>query len=129
MVKKRRIGRKATAAEAAEHGPGLSSSQQQRILSKQALHFHKVLNVTAVLPHLIQHQLLTSEERESLMLDTRTESWKITYLLNTLPRKGKHALKEFIACLEGSAEGTGHKELAAELAEDLKKTLHSTTGW
>ena len=124
--KKRRIGRKAKAtAVAAEHGPGLSSSQQERILSKHTVRIHEVLNVTAVLPHLIQHQLLTREERQSLRLDTRTEPWKIAYLLDTLPRKGKHALKEFIACLEGSAEGTGHKELA----EDLERALHSTTGW
>ena len=124
MARKRRKAGGGGAAVADSRG--LSSSQQERILSKHAVQIHEVLNVTAVLPHLIQHQLLTREERESLMLDTRTEPWKIAYLLDTLPRKGKHALKKFIACLEGSAEGTGHKELA----EDLKRTLHTcTTGW
>ena len=68
-----------------------------------------------VFPYLVQEDLLTQDEQEKLCSISSTMSSdkkKITYLVNALPQKGSTALPRFLKCLECTASGTAHNELA-----------------
>ena len=73
------------------------------------------LNVSAILPHLISRHLLTDNEKELLTQFTRTNSEKVQYLLDIIPRKEKGWFELFIECLRESSNGTGHRDLVKEL--------------
>lgn len=69
-----------------------------------------------VFPHLVQENLLTQGEKDklcSLSSAYLSDEAKITYLVEkVLPKKGKTSLPRFLKCLECTADGTGHIELA-----------------
>ena len=73
------------------------------------------LNVSAILPHLISRHLLTEDEKEMLTKFTSTNSDKVQYLLDIIPRKEKGWFELFIECLRESSNGTGHRDLVKEL--------------
>ena len=69
-----------------------------------------------IFPYLVQENLLTREDKEKLcgLSPTLTsDKEKIDYLVEkVLPKKGKTALSRFVKCLERTASGTGHIDLA-----------------
>ena len=79
------------------------------------------LDLDEILPHLIQHHLLTNAEKQELQNPMDIANRKINKLLLWIPRKGPNALHDFITCLRQSANGTGHAELADKLEKDERK--------
>ena len=100
----------------------LSPSKQEKILAHCHPRIRNSLDIQAILPHLNQQDLLTSDERDILLQNSHsTRCNKIDHLLQWLPRKGEDALERFIQCLRSSSEGTGHRELATLLAEEAAR--------
>lgn len=72
----------------------------------------KGLNIRTILPYLIEEGLLTNQERDILLSDSRTDNEKINNLMTWLPRKGSDSLERFTKCLKKSSEGTSHAKIA-----------------
>ena len=121
MCKYQRI----TGTKHGEHLPsaaaGLSAKQQEQILDAHQQDIQDCLNLEEVFPHLCQHCLLTSTEKQELLNQTSTTNHKIRKLMMWIPRKGSNALHSFIICLRHSADGTGHQELADKLEKEARK--------
>ena len=94
----------------------LKPKQLERLLSECSVQIHDLLHMETVFPHLVQENLLTQEEKNKLCSLSSTflsDEAKITYLVEkVLPKKGKTALPRFLKCLECTAGGTAHIELA-----------------
>ena len=98
-------------------------------LEKQALRsccsaLVQLLDISAVLPHLIAKQMLTVENRCFLTCESKSQQEKAEYLVYILPRKCKGWFVRFLNCLQLSTEGTAHADLAQKLKvqlDDLKE--------
>ena len=88
------------------------------------------LNIKAILPYLIKHDLTTTEEREMLLNPSMCDfDKKQRFLFSCLPSKGNNSLDRFIEALKESTEGTTHQVLAHKIQEKrLAKagTIHET---
>ena len=107
--------------------PGLSAKQQEQVLDAHYQDIQDCLNLDEVFPHLCQHHLLTSTEKQELLNQTSITNHKIRKLMMWIPPKGPNALHHFITCLRHSADGTGHQELADKLEKEARKGQHHTT--
>ena len=120
-----------TGARHAEHLPsttaGLSAKQQERVVDARYRDIQDGLNLDEIFPHLCQHHLLTSAEKQELLNPMYTSNHKIHKLMMWIPRKGSNALHHFIICLRQSADGTGHLELADKLEKEARKGRRHTT--
>ena len=120
-----------TGARHAEHLPnaaaGLSAKQQEQVLDARYRDIQDCLNLDEIFPHLCQHHLLTSAEKQELLNPMYTSNHKIHKLITWIPRKGCDALHRFIICLKHSADGTGHLELADTLEKQTRKGRQYTT--
>ena len=93
------------------------------------------LNIVALLPHLLAHQLLTRHEEEILNNTCITNTQKIQHLLMFIKQKGSEGLVKFIKAIEEETSHFGHKELSGILIHNLpqqvdneelhKKVLHT----
>ena len=93
----------------------LQSKQLERLLNACSVQIHDLLHMETVFPYLVQEDLLTQREKDklcSLSSALPSDEAKITYLMNVLPKKGRNALPRFLKCLECTAGGTAHIELA-----------------
>ena len=99
----------------------LSAKQQERVLDSCFQDIQDCLNLDEIFPHLCQHCLLTSNEKQELLNQTYTTNHRIHKLMMWIPRKGSNALHRFITCLRHSADGTGHLELADKLEKEARK--------
>ena len=94
----------------------LEPKQLKKLLRTCNVQIHNLLHLETVFPYLVQEDLLTQGEIEklcvlSLMPDDHDA--KINYLVEkVLPKKGRTALPRFLKCLECTASGTAHIELA-----------------
>lgn len=93
-------------------------------LEKQALRSCRsdvveLLDVGAVLPHLIAKQMLTVENKFFLTCESNTQQEKAEYLVYILPRKCYGWFVRFLDCLHQSVEGTAHADLAQRLKVQL----------
>ena len=78
----------------------------------------KDLNITAILPYLVEQDLTTSEEREILLnqsINDIEKKRKLVFLW--LPQKGNNSLDRFIQALKESKEGTNHETLAHKIQD------------
>ena len=97
-------------------------------LEKQALRscrsdIAELLDISAVLPHLIAKQMLTVENKDFLTGTSKSQQEKAEYLVYILPRKCNGWFDRFLDCLELSVEGTAHADLVQKLKvqlDDLK---------
>lgn len=105
----------------------LSANQQERVLDARYQDIQDCLNLDEIFPHLCQHHLLTSTEKQELLNPMYTSNYKIHKLMMWIPRKGSNALYHFITCLRHSADGTGHQELADKLEKEARKGRQYTT--
>ena len=116
-----------TGTKHAEHLPsaaaGFSAKQQERVLDSCFQDVQDCLNLDEIFPHLCQHHLLTSAEKQELLNQTYTTNRRIHRLMMWIPQKGSNinALHRFIICLRHSADGTGHLELADKLEKEARK--------
>ena len=98
-------------------------------LEKQALRsccsaLVQLLDINAVLPHLVAKQVLTVENRYFLTCESKSQQEKAEYLVYILPRKCKGWFVTFLDCLQLSTKGTAHADLAQKLKiqlDDLKE--------
>ena len=102
-------------------------------LEKQALRqcrtdIAELLDVGAVLPHLIVKQMLTVDNKYFLSCASNSQQEKAEYLVYILPRKCNGWFARFLDCLQQSVEGTAHADLAQRLKVQLDdiKELNSS---
>lgn len=84
----------------------------------------QLLDIGAVLPHLIANHMLTVENRIFLTCRSKSQQEKAEYLVYILPRKCQGWFVRFLDCLNLSTEGTAHADLAQKLKvhlEDLRE--------
>ena len=106
----------------------LKPKQLEELLHACNVQIHAWLHMETIFPYLVQENLFTQGEKEKLcgLSSTLTsDKDKIDYLVEkVLPKKGKTALSRFVKCLECTASGTGHIDLANLIkakAYELKK--------
>jgi hypothetical protein len=94
----------------------LKSKQLEKVLHACSVQIHDLLHMETIFPHLVQENLLTDGDKEmlcGLSTSLQTDRGKINYLVEkVLPKKGRTALPRFLKCLECTASGTAHIELA-----------------
>ena len=98
----------------------MTLQQQRDVLNKLHPDLRR-LDLDQVFPHLNQQRLLTYSEQEKLKNERFTTDERIDELLKWIPKKGSDALKRFVKCLQNSADGTGHGELASSLEVEIGK--------
>ena len=107
----------------------MKPKQLERLLSECSIEIHALLHIETVFPHLVQKNLLTEGEKNklcSLSSAFLSDEAKITFLVgDVLPKKGKTALPRFLDCLECTAGGTAHIELAEIIREKANKLRES----
>lgn len=81
------------------------------------------LDVSAILPYLISHHLLTDDDKQVLMTYAKTQVEKAQYLLDILPRKAKGWFEVFIECLRETSLGTGHGDVVEDLEVKLQELV------
>ena len=79
------------------------------------------LNVQCIFPHLCANDLLTQDEKETLIVRCLTTHEKINKLMEILPRKGNGWLDKFILCLQSTSEGTDHSNIVQKLRHTRKQ--------
>ena len=92
----------------------LKSKQLKTLFHACNVQIHALLHMETIFPYLVQEDLLTQGEMDNLCgLSSTSDNTKINYLVEkVLPRKGRAALPRFLKCLEYTASGTAHVELA-----------------
>ena len=94
----------------------MKPKQLKRLLDACSVQIRDLLHMETVFPYLVQEDLLTQGEIDKLCSLSSTFSSdedKITFLVEkVLPKKGRNALPRFLKCLESTASGTAHDELA-----------------
>ena len=102
----------------------LKSKQVEKLLHACSVQIHSLLHMKTIYPYLVQENLLTHEEKEmlcGLSISLTSDQAKINYLVEkVLPKKGRTALSRFLKCLECTASGTAH----IELADFIKSKVH-----
>jgi len=83
------------------------------------------LDISAILPHLNSHGLLTEKDRQMLLNRAITDYEKAENLLDILPRKGDGFFEKFIFCLCKTKSGTGHDNIVKDLTTTFKKVKES----
>ena len=96
-------------------------ARKAMVLNKCIKYIQNFLDIDAVLPPLIQKDMLTTEESETLsdINNHYTRKKKINYLTMILPRKGFQWFENFIAALTESSNGTGHMDVVRALNREL----------
>ena len=105
-----------------QRSAGLTLQQQRDVLNKFYPDLRR-LDLEQVFPHLCQQRLLSYSEQEKLKNERFTTSERIDDLVKWIPMKGSDALARFSKCLENSADGTGHGELASLLKKEIGRIL------
>ena len=91
-------------------------------LTRFDVDFQKLVNLDTLIPLLNQGGILSPVELRELYVVHRSESWRISYLLSMLDRKGKQGIKALIFALKSDEEHMGHQELGAHLEEEYCKS-------
>jgi len=82
----------------------------------------EMLNLTAIIPVLNKHHLLTLDDNYVLLNYLVSPMERANALIyQILPSKGPGAFKKFILCLQEETEHIGHQELARILITPAKR--------
>ena len=73
-----------------------------------------------MLPSLLKHELLTSDEENDISNKLRTSNENAQKLVRILRRKGSETLQKLLCCLNLACEHTGHKEIAEKLKQEME---------
>ena len=84
-------------------------------LEECAVSFTNKLDASAIFAHLTAQHLLTEDDKQVLMSNSRTPREKANYIMQILPRKAGGWFDKLLQCLRESADGTGHGDLWTEL--------------
>ena len=90
--------------------------RDQHILFELGPDILRELNIAAIQPYLSKHGLTSTDELDTLLNDSITNTTKKKKLIYSwLPHKGDDCLSKFIEALKESNEGTTHNDLAMRL--------------
>jgi len=73
-------------------------------LTRFDVDFQKLVNLDTLIPLLNQGGILSPVELRELHVVHRSESWRISYLLSVLDRKGRQGIKALIFALKSTAD-------------------------
>ena len=73
----------------------------------------------------MEQELLTQQEIEIMMSESKTNYDKVMHLISELPRKGDGFFEKFILCLCKSKNGTGHDDIVKSLTVALGEVKKS----
>ena len=93
-----------------------------RVLNSIAPDLKTLVDVEALLPYLLQHQLVTVDEEFYLRNVLYSSSTRAQMLLGYLKHKGDGSLQLFLCSLNLAHEHKGHRELADKLKRQLQAT-------
>ena len=88
------------------------------------------LDIEAIIPHLIEAELITKDEEDDLLNDVggRSEHERIGAWVTKATKKGPTCIPRFVACLILSKSAGGHEQLLNEIEPSLdasvKRQLH-----
>jgi len=88
------------------HHAGLNAGPSWHLvpLTRFDVDFQKLVNLDTLIPLLNQDGILSPVELRELHVVHRSESWRISYLLSVLDRKGKQGIKALIFALKSDEE-------------------------
>ena len=96
---------------------------QRHVLTLQACsaEIFQKLHVSAIVPYLMKHNMLTLRDQQVLTNDRTPDQDKIGHILKILPKKGEEFYGKFVFCLCESKEGTGsaHDEIVKVLTAKI----------
>jgi len=95
-------------------------TSNNKILNDIAVEFGTLVNTEALVPLLISHQLLTSDEAYVCQLQLTPPSQRAQKLLQYLRCKGSGVLQMLLCCLNKETTHLGHKDVAAKLIQAIK---------
>ncbi|XP_065920646.1 uncharacterized protein [Dysidea avara] len=88
----------------------------------------EMLNLTALIPVLNKHHLLTLDDNYVLLNYLVSPMERANALVyQILPSKGPEAFKKFIMCLQEETEHIGHQKLARMLTTPLEPKMMETS--
>lgn len=96
------------------------SKALKKVVKNRLVKFVKGINLTELLPHMFQRQLLTEHEREYICDTRHSTSERIIFLFNALDTKGPLAYGLFANCLEDEDCHVTHNELFKMMCTDLE---------
>ena len=76
--------------------------------------------MSALLPYLQQHNLVTRDEEHHLITEVHSDIKKAQLLLGYLKRKGDKSLQKFLCCLNLAHDHLGHKDIAVKLKQTME---------
>lgn len=90
------------------------------ILNSISPNFTKHVKIDTLLPYLLKHELLTSDEESDISNKFHTTTDNALKLVRILRRKGSGTLQKLLCCLNLACEHTGHKEIAEKLKQEME---------
>ncbi|XP_065885359.1 uncharacterized protein [Dysidea avara] len=100
--------------------PGEEFDTINKVLNQIAAEFTKSINVEALLPQLMKHQLLTYDQAYLCQAQFTPPIQKSQKLLNYLRHKGDEVLRKLLCCLTLETTHLGHTDVAAILKDTMK---------
>ena len=92
-------------------------TRHDQILTDFAQVLKKTLNLTYLLPHLLQKRLVTAEEDELLRQQNRSTLDKNNEFLRILKTKGSTAFSKFLEALNEESQHLGHEDIYNKLSQ------------
>ena len=92
-------------------------------VTKRLTHFTKGLNLSELAPHLLQHRILTTSEKEHLCDANKSRNEQILSLFNTFDTKGPLAFSLFAECLRNEDSHLTHGQLYDLIHEEVAVSL------
>ena len=91
------------------------------VISLHLPYLENSLNPDVLIPYLVRHQLVTTEEQDHLSNPTFTRAARNRYIFSRLYRCGSDAVERFIKCLIEEKSHPPHHNLAERLIEQLSQ--------
>ncbi|XP_065907908.1 uncharacterized protein [Dysidea avara] len=92
-----------------------------QILNELAPIVSSSINLNALIPLLLKHNLLTNDQNYYLANEAIAPSRRAQSLLDILKCKGNGTLQKLLCCLTSEKQHAGHKDIASDLTELLKR--------
>lgn len=101
--------------------------QHEQILSKFEQQLKATLNLSYLLPSLVNRELITPEEEASLKLPSKSYLEKNSEFLSIIKAKGPRAFDKFLEALADEDQHLGHRDLYSKLSNADRNGLNILT--
>ena len=78
---------------------------------------NRYINMVSLIPYLNKYGILTSEDRFHLSNSLKSQTEKVSYLLQSLEGRSDKTVQDFLHALKEASEHNGHIELCRLLKE------------